>query len=66
LETCPIGDEKSKIFPASFLQRLLQQLRVLLTKYNLTDLVAMVEHPDKFWSHQQQDGVLAVVDCEPG
>jgi hypothetical protein len=65
LEMCPAGDDKSKIFPALFLQRLPPQLRVLLTKDDLTDLVALAEHADELWSHQQQDGVLAVVECEP-
>jgi hypothetical protein len=37
----PAGDEKSKIFPALFPQRLPAQLRVLLTKDDLNDLVLM-------------------------
>jgi hypothetical protein len=64
LEMCPARDEKSKILPALFLQRLPPQLRVLLTKDDLTDLVALAEHADMLCSNQQQDGVLAVVECE--
>jgi hypothetical protein len=63
LEMCPAGDEKSKIFPALFLQRLPPQLRVLLTKQDPTDLVALAEHADELWSHQQQDGIIAAVDA---
>jgi hypothetical protein len=63
LEMCPAGDEKSKIFPALFLQRLPPQLRVLLTKQDPTDLVALAEHADELWSHQQQDGIIVAVDA---
>jgi hypothetical protein len=56
LEICPAGDEKSKIFPALFLQQLPPQLRVLLTKNDLTDLVALAEHTDELWSHQHRMG----------
>jgi hypothetical protein len=54
LEMCPAGDEKSKIFPALFLQRLPQQLHILLTKQDPRDLVALAEFADELWSHQQQ------------
>jgi hypothetical protein len=64
LVMCLAGDEMSKILPALFLQRLPPQLRVLLTKDDLTDLVALAEHTDMLCSHQQQDGVLAMVECE--
>ncbi len=46
LEVCRAGDERSKIFPALFLQRLPAQLRVLLTKDDLIDLVGLAEHAD--------------------
>jgi hypothetical protein len=42
-EMCPAGE--GKILPALFLQRLLSQLRVLLTKRDLTDLVG-------FWQNR--------------
>jgi hypothetical protein len=61
LEMCPAGDEKSKIFPAFFLQRLPAQLRLLLTKDNLNDLVGLAEHADELWSHHQQEGTIAAV-----
>jgi hypothetical protein len=65
LEMCPAGDEKSKIFPALFLQGLPQQLRILLTKQDLTDLVALAEFADQLWSHQQQEGTIATVEAFP-
>jgi hypothetical protein len=45
------------------LLRLPPQLRVLLTKQDPTDLVALAEHADELWSHQQQDGIIAAVDA---
>jgi hypothetical protein len=35
----------------------------LLTKQDPTDLVALAEHADELWSHQQQDGIIAAVDA---
>jgi hypothetical protein len=39
-------NEKRKIFPVPSLQRLPPQLRVLLTKMDLFDLMGLAEHAD--------------------
>ncbi len=68
LEMCPPGDEKSKLFPALFLQRLPAQLRVLLAKDDLSNLRSLAEHADELWAHHQQEAaVVAAVEPDgPG
>jgi hypothetical protein len=49
LEWCPRGKERSPFFIASFLQRLPNELRILLAHDDFSDLKAVSQRADTLW-----------------
>jgi hypothetical protein len=61
LEVCPRGAEKCILFPSLFLRLLPRQLRVLLSRADLTDLKGLAEQADELWAHHAMEDLVAAV-----
>jgi hypothetical protein len=61
LEICPRGEEKSHLFACLFLRRLPREIRVLLTKVDHKDPMALAEQADELWALHAHDSVVAAV-----
>jgi hypothetical protein len=63
LEVCPAGEERSKFFAFFFLQRLPQELRIMLGEDDHQEVHVMARKADKLWAihgHRLHGGVAAV------
>jgi hypothetical protein len=66
LEICPRGEEKTDLFACLFLQRLPQELRVLLAKADKKDPKALAEQADELLGMHDYSRTLAPVVAELG
>ena len=67
LEVCPAGEERSKFFAFHFLQRLPQELRIMLGEDNHEEVHQLAVKADRLWAihgHRLHGSVAAVTPLE--
>jgi hypothetical protein len=61
LEMCPMAKERTNLFACLFLQRLLREIRVLLSRVDHKDPKLLAEEVDALWTLQGQPAAIAAL-----